>query len=129
VLEFVFARTIEHEQYAEIYHPSFLAVRFVKQSKAYLSSCYRGPTVYIDIPTLYSTIGYMSLLERYQEVMIDKGGIPHWGKVNNKLYHQMDFIFTQFPKATTWVKVRKNMDPKRTFLNDFILNMGLAERK
>jgi len=49
--------------------------------------------------------------------------------VNNKLYHEIGFIFKEFPKAFTWVKVRKEMDPKRTFLNDFILNMGLAERE
>ncbi|MEO5906260.1 MAG: FAD-binding protein, partial [Saprospiraceae bacterium] len=116
VLEYVFARTVEYEEYAEIYHPSYLAVRFVKQSKAYLSSCNRGVTVYIDIPTLYSTIGYQSLLERYQDIMIDKGGIPHWGKVNNKLYHRMEFIFTEFPKAHIWSKVQKQMDPKGTFL-------------
>ena len=126
VLEYVFARTVEYEEYAEIYHPSYLAIRFVKQSKAYLSPCNRGVTVYIDIPTIYSTIGYLSLLERYQDIMIDKGGIPHWGKVNNKLYHRIDFIYSEFPNVQKWTKVQKEMDPKGTFLNDFIVNMGLA---
>ncbi len=128
VLEYIFARTVEYEDYAEIYHPAYLAIRFVKQSKAYLSSCNRGVTVYIDIPTIYSTIGYLSFLERYQDDMIDKGGIPHWGKVNNKLYHRIDFIYSEFPNVQKWTKVQKEMDPKGTFLNDFIVNMGLAEK-
>jgi len=126
VLEFIFKQTEYYEDYADLNHPSHIPVRFVKPSHAYLSSCYNRPTVYIDIPTLYSTIGYMSLLERYQRAMIKMGGIPHWGKINNMLYSNNDFIREQFPMIDTWIRVRHRMDPKGTFLNDFIVLMGLT---
>ncbi len=126
VLEFIFKQTEYYEDYADLNHPSHIPVRFVKPSHAYLSSCYNRPSVYIDIPTLYSTIGYMSLLERYQRAMINMGGIPHWGKINNMLYSNNDFIREQFPMIDTWIRVRHRMDPKGTFLNDFIVLMGLT---
>lgn len=126
VLEFIFQQTEYYADYADLNHPSHIPVRFVKASHAYLSACYNRPTVYIDIPTLYSTIGYMSLLERYQKAMIHMKGIPHWGKINNMLYTQNDFIREQFPMIDTWIRVRHKMDPKGTFLNDFIVLMGLT---
>lgn len=125
-LEFIFHQTEYYEDYAELNHPSHIPVRFVKPSHAYLSSCYNRPTVYIDIPTLFNTLGYMSLMERYQQAMMKLGGIPHWGKINNVLYQDHAFIFAQFPMANKWVQVRNQMDPKGTFLNDFIISMGLA---
>jgi FAD/FMN-containing dehydrogenase len=125
VLEFVFRQTEYFEDYADLAHPSHIPVRFVKPSHAYLSSCYNRPTVYIDIPTLYSTTGYMSLLERYQNAMIKMGGIPHWGKINNMLYQNKQFIRDQFPMADKWIQVQQQMDPRGTFLNDFIISMGL----
>ncbi|HUR30457.1 MAG TPA: FAD-binding protein [Saprospiraceae bacterium] len=126
VLEFIFHQTSYYEEYAELNHPAHIAVRFVKPSHAYLSSAYNRPTVYVDVPTLYNSIGYMSLMERYQHAMIKMGGIPHWGKINNILYQNHQFIKDQFPMVDTWIKVRKQMDPKGTFLNDFIIAMGLA---
>lgn len=127
VLEFIYRQTEYYEDYADLAHPSHIPVRFVKPSHAYLSSCYNRPTCYIDIPTLYSTIGYLSLLERYQEEMIKKDGIPHWGKMNNILYHHHDFLKAQFPMMEKWIEVRDKMDPKGTFLSDFIINMGLTK--
>ncbi|MDQ3015717.1 MAG: hypothetical protein M3R25_03205, partial [Bacteroidota bacterium] len=125
VLEFIFKQTEYYEDYAELNHPSHIPVRFVMPSHAYLSSCYNRPTVYIDVPTLYSAIGYMSLLERYQLAMIGLGGIPHWGKINNMLYHNHQFIRDQFPMVQTWIDVRNALDTKGTFVNDFIISMGL----
>ena len=125
-LEFIFKQTEYYEDYADLNHPSHIPVRFVKPSHAYLSSCYNRPTVYIDIPTLFNTLGYMSLMERYQQAMMKIGGIPHWGKLNNALYQNHQFIKDQFPMADKWIQVRKQMDPKGTFLNDFIISMGLV---
>ena len=67
----------------------------------------------------------MSLVERYQQAMMKLGGIPHWGKINNLLYQNHQFIKDQFPMANKWIQVRNQMDPKGTFLNDFIISMGL----
>lgn len=125
VLERVFKETEEAATHSDRYQPSHIAVRFVMPSKAYLSSAYTQPTVYIDVPTLHNTIAYQDLLDNYQLIMMDLGGTPHWGKVNNMLYLHPAFIHTAYPKYQTWMDVRRQMDPDGTFINDFIIKMGL----
>jgi hypothetical protein len=125
VLERIFAETIHSASYANRYHPSHIPVRFVMPSKAYLSSAYSRKTVYIDVPTLYSTLGYEDLLTNYQKILMSLEGIPHWGKINNVLYMDHTLIHQVFPKYQTWINVRRQMDPNNTFINDFIIKMGL----
>jgi L-gulonolactone oxidase len=69
--------------------------------------------------------GYEDLLEDYQVMMMQMGGVPHWGKMNKKLYLNPGFIDQHYPKVQTFRDVRKKMDPKGTFVNDFIVKMGL----
>jgi L-gulono-1,4-lactone dehydrogenase len=126
VLENIFKYTDFLSNYADRHHPSHIPVRFVMPSKVYLSSCYNRPTMYVDVPTLHNTIGDFELLEHYQKEMICMGGIPHWGKVNNMLYANNAFIKNSYPKWQTWFNVRQQMDPDCTFINDFILKMGLG---
>src|SRR4030095_12987463 len=125
VLEKIFANTEYNKNYAEVYHPSHIPVRFVMPSRALLSSAYNKPTVYIDVPTLNNTIHDFELLESYQRIMTAMGGVPHWGKVNNILYLNTQFVKDHYPKWQTWVNVRNQLDPKGTFLSDFIVKMGL----
>ncbi len=125
VLERVFNETEDAASHYKRYHPSFLAIRFTMPSKAYLSSSYNRQTAYLDMPTLNNTIGDQDLLENYQLIMMQLGCIPHWGKVNNMLYMNTAFIQTAYPKFQTWIDVRRQMDPHNTFINDFIIKMGL----
>lgn len=127
VMDRVILETAYNAANADRYHPSHIAFRFVMPSKAILSSAYNRATVYVDVPTLHDTIGYQDLLENYQVIMMALGGIPHWGKVNNMLYLNPSFIHTAYPGYQTWMDVRKQMDPGGTFLNDFIVKMGLFE--
>ena len=126
VLETIFNQTAYAIAYADRYHPSHIPVRFVMPSKAYLSSAYNRETAYIDVPTLYDTIGYEDLLTNYQNILMKQGGIPHWGKINNMLYLDHSLIHQVCPKFQTWINVRQQMDPKETFVNDFIIKMGLS---
>ena len=126
VLERIFNETSHAASSASRYQPSHIGIRFVMSSKAYLSSAYNRPTVYIDVPTLYNTIGFQDLLENYQTIMMSMDGIPHWGKMNNMLYLNNSFIHTAYPKYQTWIDVRQQMDPNDTFINDFIIKMGLS---
>jgi len=126
VLEHIFEMAKTNAENGQLYQSSHIPVRFVPPSKAYLSSAYKRKTVYIDVPLLHTTIGDFEILERYQEMMIGLGGIPHWGKVNNKLYLNNDFIKDQYKDWKIWSDARKQMDPKGTFVNDFILKMGLV---
>ena len=125
LLERVFQETADAAAKYDRYHPSFLAIRFTMPSKAYLSSSYNRPTAYLDMPTLNNTIGDQDLLENYQLIMMQLGCVPHWGKVNNMLYIDTGFIKTAYPKYQTWIDVRRQLDPNNTFINDFVIKMGL----
>ena len=81
--------------------------------------------MYIDVPTLYGVLGFEDLLESYQEQLIPLGGFPHWGKMNKVLYQRHDVIQQAIPKYQKWINVRRQMDPDGTFINDFIIKMGL----
>jgi FAD/FMN-containing dehydrogenase len=126
VIEAIFKLAKANAENGKLYQASHVPVRFVQPSKAFLSSAYGRKTVYIDVPLLHNTIGDMEILERYQNMMIGLGGIPHWGKVNNQLYQRNDFVKEKFVKHALWTEKRNQMDPKGTFLNDFIIKMGLA---
>jgi hypothetical protein len=125
VMEKIFAQTKYLVAYAKLWHPSYIPLRFTQQSTAYLSAANKGETMYIDVPTLYGVLGYEDLLESYQEHLIPMGGVPHWGKMNKVLYQRHDVIQMAFPKYQKWINVRRQMDPDGTFINDFIIKMGL----
>jgi hypothetical protein len=112
----------------EIYQTSHIPVRFVQQSKAYLSPCYTGPKMFVDFPTLEDVKGSHLILARNQEhVVEEEQGVPHWGKVNEYIYNKDAFIRRHYPMAKKWCEIREKMDPRGTFLSDFVLNMGLGE--
>ena len=126
VMEAIFAQAELNATEGGVYQSAHIPVRFVPPSKALLSSAYERETAYIDVPLLFGTRGDIDILERYQERMIGLGGIPHWGKHNSRLYQHHDFIRAQFSRTADWIRVRKNLDPKGTFLNDFVIQMGLG---
>lgn len=127
VLESIFEKAKENAEQGELYQSSHIPVRFVQPSRAYLSSAYQRKTVYIDVPLLYGTVGDVEILEGFQEMMTGEqlGGIPHWGKHNRRLYFKKGFVQQKFPKAQNWIDIRRKMDPKGAFLNDFIRQLGL----
>ncbi len=109
------------------YQSSFLSVRFVKQSKALLSPNFGRDTFYLDVPLLRGTKGERDILAWYQLRMMELGGIPHWGKINERLYEDQDFLETVYgERLTTWRRVQEALDPNRTFINDFIEKTGLV---
>ena len=126
VIEAIFDMAKKNAENGRLYQASHIPVRFVMASEAYLSSAYHRKTVYIDVPLLHHTTGDFEILERYQKMMINLDGIPHWGKVNNQLYMNNEFIKRKYPRHKVWSEKRNEVDPKGTFLNDFIIKMGLA---
>lgn len=126
VIEAIFELAEKNAEQGGLYQASHIPVRFVMPSRVYLASSYNRETVYIDVPLLHNTIGDFEILERYQKMMMGLGGTPHWGKVNNMLYMNHGRIAETYPMYEKWKQVRNQMDPKGTFLNDFIIKMGLA---
>ncbi|MBC6996785.1 FAD-binding protein [Neolewinella lacunae] len=126
VIEAIFVQAERNAAEAGLYQSAHIPVRFVAPSQALLSSAYGRETAYIDVPLLFGTVGDIEILEGYQEMMIRLGGIPHWGKHNTRLYQHHDFIRAQFARLDDWIEVRDRLDPRGTFLNDFVRQMGLT---
>ncbi|MGB3464511.1 MAG: D-arabinono-1,4-lactone oxidase, partial [Cyclobacteriaceae bacterium] len=61
------------------YVTSPFALRFVKESRAYLSMMYGRDTCMIEIPTLTKSLGRVDILHHFQGEMYKCGGRPHWG--------------------------------------------------
>lgn len=109
-----------------LYQTSHIPVRFVKQSKAYLSPCYTGPKMFVDFPTLEDVQGRAEIMQLTQECIVKHhDGVPHWGKVNDHVYNKPEFIKKHYPQVDKWRAIRAELDPKGTFLSDFIIKMGL----
>jgi L-gulono-1,4-lactone dehydrogenase len=126
IIETIMEQAIKNAEIGNIYQSSHIPVRFVPPSKAYLSPAYNKETVYIDIPLLQKTIGDYEILDRYQDLIVKEGGIPHWGKINNKLYGRYELIRNFYPKLDTWKEIRQKLDPKRTFVSDFMEKANLC---
>ncbi|MBS0000282.1 MAG: FAD-binding protein [Cyclobacteriaceae bacterium] len=127
IIEKIFVQAEKNIRDGNLYQTSHIPVRFVQASKAYLSTAYGRETAYIDIPLLQKTIGDYEILDRYQDIIISEGGIPHWGKINNRLYSKHDITRKNFPELTKWQKVRRQLDPRDTFINAFIEKTGLLK--
>jgi L-gulono-1,4-lactone dehydrogenase len=126
VIEMIIAQAKKNAEIGKIYQSSHIPVRFVPASKAYLSPAYDREKVYIDIPLLQKTIGDFEILDRYQDLIVKEGGIPHWGKINNKLYGRYEIIRGFYPKLETWKEIREKLDPKRTFVSEFMERTNLC---
>jgi L-gulono-1,4-lactone dehydrogenase len=110
----------------KVYQASHIPVRFAPKSRAFLSPCNTGPKMYVDFPTLIKVKSRARFLKMIQEFIVKKlNGLPHWGKMNDVIYHKPDFIGSHYPNVETWKKVRKDFDLNGTFLSDFLINMGL----
>jgi hypothetical protein len=128
IIELIFSQALRNIRDGNLYQTSHIPVRFVQASKAYLSTAYGRETAYIDIPLLQKTIGDFEILDRYQDMIILEGGIPHWGKINNRLYSKHDVIRKNYPKLEKWQEVRHKMDPEGTFINPFLEKTGLLRQ-
>lgn len=119
------AKAAEFRDTKNIFQSSPLGVRFVQRSKAYLTPEYERDVAYLDTPFLLGIDGTEELLDAYQQVMFNKGGIPHWGKTNTILNNHPDFIEKNYSKLNTWKQVIRQLDPKGTFKNAFTERLKL----
>ncbi|SDM34600.1 FAD/FMN-containing dehydrogenase [Catalinimonas alkaloidigena] len=128
VVETIFRQALENVARGNLYQSSHIPVRFVPASQAYLSTAYGRETAYVDIPLLQNTVGDYEILERYQDLIFTHGGIPHWGKINNRLYGKIDITQKNFPRLGIWQRVRAQLDPKGTFISVFMEQAELIPR-
>ncbi len=125
-IENIITNAKEMKENARLYHSSPLGARFVKRSKAYLAVEYGRDIAYMDTPFLLRTRGTETMLELCQQIMFDKDGIPHWGKVNSILDGKEGFLAATYPKLGTWKMTLKKFNPNGTFNNHFMERNGLT---
>jgi len=75
-LDEIIARARLMKDDSRLYHSSPVGVRFVKKSEAFLAVEYHRDVAYIDTPFLLRTKGTETMLEKCQQIMFEKGGIP-----------------------------------------------------
>jgi len=110
------------------YQTSPIGMRFVRGGQGYMSPCYGKTVCYIDTPFLTGTIGADLMLDMYQEIMLKHGGVPHWGKINNRLDGRPDLIVKHYQMFPEWLKVQAFFNPHGTFDNNFSERLRLSAR-
>ena len=106
-----------------LYHNSPIGVRYVRRSKALLSVEYKRDVAYVDTPMVLSSKGELEVIESCLRLMLDKGGIPHWGKYNYFLREEKYELEKIYPGLKKWKKLMRNYNPNGTFTSKFMREM------
>ena len=119
LIELLFEKAEQVKDINGVYQSAPTGIRFVKASSAYMSPDYRKDVIYIDSPFVRRTRGSDELLDYYQEIMIENNGIPHWGKLHDKIVGKYNLIKRHYPKIEKWKEVMLRFNPTGTFNNNF----------
>ena len=112
-----------------MYQTSPFGMRFVKGLSAYMCPDHDKTVCYIDMPFLLNTIGSDEILNQYQDIIMKKQeGVPHWGKIHNRIFRYPELIAKFYPKLGHWLDVIHQLDPKETFSNDFFYRLQLSNQ-
>jgi len=111
-----------------IHYPIIL--RPTGPSSSWLSPAYRQEVCYIGFVVYYSDDGRISkegldFLMDMQKILSAIGGRPHWGKYFDKDLYDLPQLY---PKWEEFCKLRKTLDPKNIFPNDFTHSLFVGGR-
>lgn len=113
---------VELNRQKGIHHNTPFGIRFVKESKAYLSMMQGGNSCTVETALLAGTDGWRVMLNSYEAVCRRHRGRPHWGQ-----YHETtggNWFRRNYPCAANWLTVLQRMDPRGVFRNRFTKRMG-----
>nr|WKN38729.1 FAD-binding protein [Tunicatimonas sp. TK19036] len=127
VMDKIFAKVAQLSEKYKLYPSSAPTLRFVKSSPIYLTPEHETDVCYIGNPVLVRQKGATLILNEYQDINLEAGGKPHWGKITNRLEGRTELIRQWYPKFETWRQVMLRFNPNRTFLNSFAERMRLDE--
>lgn len=91
-----------------------LEVRWVAGDDAYLSPTHDGPRVALSLVVKPGS-GYWDFLLAADELLAGFDARPHWGKLH---FLTRERIEQQYPAFDSFRQVRRDLDPRGTFLND-----------
>ncbi|MCB9235318.1 MAG: FAD-binding protein [Bacteroidia bacterium] len=115
--------------FGKLYQNSPITLRVAPPSRHFLATSFGQRMIYVEFPMVIGTKGAEEMLDRYQEAMIGLGGRPHWGKFHNRLLAADELIPPLYEKWDAWCKVFYELNPNRTFDNQFTDRMGFRRRR
>lgn len=105
-----------------------IELRFTPKSKAWMSMSYGKDVCYIGI-ICYQPFGASIAHEDYfravHKLFAKYEGVPHWAK---KHYYTWAELKEKYPKFADFKKIKKEIDPKGMFENDFIKNLFQTDK-
>jgi L-gulonolactone oxidase len=90
-------------------------IRFTAADDIWLSHGYGRDSAYIAIHQ-YVGMPYEPYMRAFEKVATELGGRPHWGKLN---WRDAESLRTAYPRFDDFLAVRAELDPARTFANDY----------
>ncbi len=93
-----------------------MEVRTVAREEAFLSHSYGRDTAVISISGMPGT-DYWPYLREVDELLGEFDARVHWGKLH---FLTRDQLLARYPRAETFIELRRSLDPAGTFLNDHL---------
>lgn len=91
-------------------------VRFAAQDDRWLSTAHGRETGYIAVHR-YWRVDPTAYFEAVEQIMLDHGGRPHWGKLHTLGAAQLRELYPRFDDFTS---LRDRLDPERRFSNRYL---------
>jgi hypothetical protein len=106
------------------YHTSPIALRFVRESKAYASMMYSRPTMMIELIMAKDTRNGFGLLDRYEQELAAFDARPHWGQYN-RLGANTD-LQALYPRWPEWLETYAEFNASGVFNSAFTDRIGIS---
>jgi L-gulonolactone oxidase len=91
-------------------------VRFTAADDIPLSTAYGRRTCYIAVH-VYQGMQYQQYFEAVEDIMVDYGGRPHWGKLH---FQTAETLAPRYPEWERFQQVRRRIDPNGRFSNAYL---------
>ncbi len=124
----ILAEAEKSRELGNVYHTSPISLRFVKQSRAFLSMQTAYDTCMIEMPMIIGTQSGFETLSALENILLQYSGRPHWGQLN-WLTGSHDLLQSMYPAYNTWLRVYRQLNAKGTFDNQFSDRVGFSRKK
>ncbi|MFT4156449.1 MAG: D-arabinono-1,4-lactone oxidase [Microbacterium sp.] len=93
-----------------------IEVRFADEDSLWLSTAHGRATGYIAVHR-YWRADPTEYFEAVEQIMLEHGGRPHWGKLHTLASEQLR---ERYPRFDDFIAVRDRLDPDRRFANRYL---------
>lgn len=90
--------------------------RFVKSDDIWLSPAFGRESAYIAVHQ-YKGMDSKAYFDAVEAICQSYGGRPHWGKINTC---DATYLAKNYPHWQDFLRIRRKLDPKGMFLNDYL---------